>query len=368
MKKIAFLGRRSLLSDPGGDTVQLKKTKRYLELNHNLEIDIFTDFHELKNKSEQYDALHIFGMVDVAEYIDVLKYGFSKIYLSSIYVDYFPFAKSNYNFFIKLILNFLGRDGFEYIKNIMKFVLGKKKVSKQYIFRGHKGSIKKLLGSVDLILPNSNSEASRIFVDYKVKNKFYVVPNGIDIKIEKNSSKNILTEDEIIKFKDCILCVGRIEARKGQLDLINAVHGEPYKTFIIGKGAVNQPKYFNSCVQSADSNVEFIDFMPQEKLFEIFKLAKVHVLPSWFETTGLVSLEAMYFGCNIVVTKAGDTLDYFDGKAFFCEPGCSESINKSIKSAMNANKESQSTFISENFTWSLAASKTYDAYLNSRFI
>lgn len=366
--KVAFLGRRGLITDPGGDTVQLMKTKAYLESNHNVSIDVFTDCRELSDKANSYDALHVFGMVDVSEYLDVLKYGFKKIYLSTIYVDYYLFAKKNYNLIIKFFLLLLRRDGFEYIKNLIKFLLGKKKVSKQYLLIGHRRSIKKLLKSVDMILPNSNSEASRVFVDYGIKNKFYVVPNGIDVEALEEHGLYNLTNEEIVKFKDSVLCVGRIEARKGQLDLLRATKGKSYKTFLIGKGAVNQPDYVRQCKEEADMNVEFIDYMPQEKLFEIFKLAKVHVLPSWFETTGLVSLEAMYFGCNIVVTKGGDTSDYFEGKAFFCEAGHPISISNSIDLAMNTKKEPNTSYIKNNFTWSIAASRTYDAYVNSRFI
>jgi len=38
---------------------------------------------------------------------------------------------------------------------------------------------------------------------------------------------------------------------------------------------------------------------------------QVHMLPSWFETTGLSSIEAAVMHCNIVITDKGDTREYF---------------------------------------------------------
>jgi hypothetical protein len=40
-------------------------------------------------------------------------------------------------------------------------------------------------------------------------------------------------------FRDCILCVARIEGRKSQLNLVKAVRNLPYKLVLIGKPAPN---------------------------------------------------------------------------------------------------------------------------------
>jgi glycosyltransferase involved in cell wall biosynthesis len=61
----------------------------------------------------------------------------------------------------------------------------------------------------------------------------------------------------------------------------------------------------------------------------------VHVLASWFETTGLVSLEAAMMDCNVVVTKKGDTVEYFSDMAYYCEPDDINSIRNAIEKAYN---------------------------------
>ena len=48
------------------------------------------------------------------------------------------------------------------------------------------------------------------------------------------------------------------------------------------------------------------------------------------ETPGLSSLEAAAMGKNIVVTTKGDTYDYFEDYAFYCEPDDIESIKNAL--------------------------------------
>ena len=59
--------------------------------------------------------------------------------------------------------------------------------------------------------------------------------------------------------------------------------------------------------------------------------AKVNVLTSWVETPGLVSLEAAYAGCNLVVSDKGSVRDYFKNFAFYCDPSNIKNIKNTTK-------------------------------------
>jgi glycosyltransferase involved in cell wall biosynthesis len=89
----------------------------------------------------------------------------------------------------------------------------------------------------------------------------------------------------------------------------------------------------------------------------------VHVLPSWFETCGLSSLEAASMGCNIVITRKGYAAEYFQDNAFYCDPASPSSIRAAIEQAAIAplRKEFQQKIFS-HFTWQNAAAATYQAY------
>src|SRR5206468_8811792 len=139
--------------------------------------------------------------------------------------------------------------------------------------------------------------------------------------------------------------------------------GARWKLRLIGHAATNQPGYYQQCRQEAGTNVEFIDRLPQEELLAHYQKAKVHVLPSWFETTGLSSLEAAAMGCNIVITDKGDTREYFGSDAIYCDPGSPESIYRMVeKAASLPNNDSLQRKIMEQYSWDQATIRTIEAY------
>ncbi len=127
---------------------------------------------------------------------------------------------------------------------------------------------------------------------------------------------------------------------------------------IIGAAAPNQSQYYNNSRKLAAPNITFIDYLPQEELASYYQKAKVHILPSWFETCGLSSLEAAAMGCNIVITDKGYTREYFEDYAFYCDPASPESIRRAIDQAANAPYPDQlGDKILNNYTWQQAAEK-----------
>jgi len=87
------------------------------------------------------------------------------------------------------------------------------------------------------------------------------------------------------------------------------------------------------------------------------------VLASWFETAGLSSLEAAAMGCNVVITRKGDAHEYFGDEAEYCDPASPTSIREAIERAASSepNLLLQQKIYSD-FTWSKAASRTFEAY------
>ena len=89
----------------------------------------------------------------------------------------------------------------------------------------------------------------------------------------------------------------------------------------------------------------------------------MHVLPSWFETTGLSSLEAAAMGCNIVITNKGDAKEYFMEYAYYCDPESPPSILKAVEeAARNPMNTNLPDLIRKKYTWHEAAQKTLEAY------
>ena len=216
-----------------------------------------------------------------------------------------------------------------------------------------------LLEFADLLLPNSESEAERIRATFRVTTPMQVVPNGFDPRVFS------LPDPAVQRLG--VVCVARIEPHKNQLELIKALNGSGIPLTIIGDPHPHHPSYAARCRARADANVEFRGSLSQSELADVYRGAAVHVLPSWFETTGLVSLEAAACGCAVVTTSRGDAHEYFGELAVYCDPARKESVRRAVEEALAAGAPPElSARMLERFTWEHAAQATLDAYESLR--
>jgi glycosyltransferase involved in cell wall biosynthesis len=353
--KVAFISRASLFSDKGGDTIQIANTASQLRIL-GIEVDIFLA--DQKPEYARYDLLHFFNIIrpdDILPHISLSRLPFV---VSTIYVDYSEYEKRARQGLSALLFRFLSPDLIEYLKALGRFIANGVRIKSRYfLMNGQKKSIRKIIRTTQMLLPNSKSEYERLLHAYDVQKKYRIIPNGIDQTIFTPGLNNIQRDEKMI------LCVARIEGRKNQLNLIRAIKNTRYRLILIGALSTNQVDYYKQCKKEAASNVEFIDFLEQKSLLEYYQKAKVHVLPSWFETTGLSSLEAAAMGCNIVITRKGDAFEYFENDAYYCEPESPESIFQAIEQAAGSKiKEGLSSKVLNQFTWEIAAKKTMEAY------
>ncbi|MDB5023650.1 MAG: glycosyltransferase family 4 protein [Mucilaginibacter sp.] len=351
--KVAFITRSTLFTVPGGDTVQVVQTARHLE-----SLGIRTDIKLSKDEIDypQYDLLHFFNLTRPADILYHSKKAKKPFVISTILCNYTEYDQ-HHRRGVGILFGFLPPNSIEYLKTIARWVLGKDHLaSKEYLWKGQRRSIIEVLKSSAMVLPNSESEYRRIIGAYTCSLKHMVVPNGVDPYLFR---RNCAVE----KDANLVLNVARIEGIKNQLNLIRALNNTQFNLLIIGSHAPNQKAYYDECRSIAAGNITFIDHMRQEELLKYYEKAKVHILPSWFETTGLSSLEAAVMGCNIVITDKGDTREYFGNTAFYCDPGKPESILAAVEKASSSKyNESLHEMILKRFTWKQAATETLKAY------
>jgi len=351
--RVAFIARSTLYTVPGGDTVQVVQTARQLTAL-GVEVDILLSKEMIPY--EQYDLLHFFNLIRPADILYHSRMAKKPFVISTILCTYGDYYKYNRNG-LGAIFTRLPADGVEYLKTVARWVLGKDHLSSiDYLWKGQRKSIIEILGKADIILPNSESEFKRVQETYPCKVKHMIITNGINP--EKFPFNAAVEKDE-----NLVICVARIEGRKNQLNLIKALNNTRFKLVIIGAPAPNQQEYYQQCRDIAADNISFADRLPQHELLEYFQRAKVHILPSWFETTGLSSIEATVMHCNIVITNKGDTHDYFGDDAVYCDPASPESILKAVEEASVAPfNEDLLKRILNNYTWQQAAQQTLKAY------
>jgi glycosyltransferase involved in cell wall biosynthesis len=351
--KIAFITRSTLYSAPGGDTVQIEETARELG-----EMGVDTDIW-LSNQTIAYDdysLLHFFNIIRPADILYHSKKAQKPFVVSTILCNYSEYDK-HHRKGLGSLFSYLPGDSIEYLKTIARWLLGRDQMtSLAYTWKGQRNSIIEILRGAKMILPNSESEYKRIQQNYNSKAAYMVVPNGVNTTLFKNNGA-------IKKDDNLVICAARIEGIKNQINLIKALNNTRFKLLIIGAYAPNQLTYYNECRNLAADNVTFIDHVPQDELVGYYLQAKVHVLPSWFETTGLSSIEAAVMGCNIVITDKGDTREYFGDGAFYCAPGDPDSILQAVeKASMAPSNENLRQKILKQYTWEQAALQTLKAY------
>lgn len=353
--KVAFISRATLFSSPGGDTKQLELTAQYLRLL-GVEVDVFLTNQAIDYK--KYDLLHFFNIIRPADIIYHIKKSKKPYVVSTIFLDYGSYEKSARKGIISWMNKIFSEDNIEYIKAIARAIKNRERImSKEYLFLGHRRSVLYVADNASMLLPNSHNEYNRFEKKYKRKYGYHVVPNGIDANVAK------AVGEKQAKYADGILCVARIEGRKNQLNMIRSLKNSDYKVFIHGKPSPNNVSYFEECKKEATANIHFSSWLSEEELYSMYHSAKVHVLPSYFETTGLSSLEAAVMGCNIVITDRGDTRDYFGDNAWYCNPDDPKSIKAAIDAAFNAPyNEDFRKYILCHYTWEQAAVETLKAY------
>jgi glycosyltransferase involved in cell wall biosynthesis len=210
--------------------------------------------------------------------------------------------------------------------------------------------------AADLLLPNSRGEADAIRNDLAITTPVRIVPNAVDAQDFSLGTGDYLQRTDV-------LYVGRIEPHKNQLGLIEALSGTGRPLVIAGAPHPHHAAYLEKCRAAADASVRFAGSKTHSELAHLYRTARVHVLPSWFETTGLVSLEAALSGCNIVTTSRGHASEYFGDLARYCDPADPSSIRGAVEAAwVSPPSPELRQRVLERYTWAHTARTTILAY------
>lgn len=327
--KILLQNRNNFGSSVAGDSIQLIKTKEYLE-KLDLDIKISSD---TELDIETYDLIHLFNIMPIEEtfrQFQNVKRQRKKFVLSTIYWDPTEF----------LTVTGQNRTFGEWWERTMPL---RREVLKEAV----------------LILPNSKMELEIL------KNNFGRLPPALIIPNAADPLFTLAKPDRFFQkyhLQDFLLSVGRICRRKNQLMLIRAARELNLTLVLIGP--INDGLYYRECRrEAAGHKVIFIDSLTPLELSSAYAAARIHALVSWYDTPGLVSLEAALAGCNIVTTDRGSPREYFGNLAYYCDPGKRDSICQAIRDAWHGTKDHRlKELVFNNYTWEKAALKTYRAY------
>ncbi|MCT4625276.1 MAG: glycosyltransferase family 4 protein [Schleiferiaceae bacterium] len=340
--KILFLSRSTLFSQPGGDTIQVKETANALQ-----EMGIEVDIH-LKGEEiffNRYDLIHFFNLGRPADILPYLHKIMSPIIVSTIFVEY------GKGFFQHTL---------EYAKTIGRWLNGSDVYPGWlYLQMRQKNAIQLVIDRSKFLVTSTSTEAQRIQKNWKTNQAPRMVPLGL--------SESFINNTKPEGKREGFLVVGRIEKLKNQKMAIQASNDLELKLKIIGQAAKNQSSYFEECQKLANSQVEFLPYLETADLIEEYQKAETLIMPSHFETFGLVALEAWSQGCKLILSNKIESKSFFEDKALFFDPENLNSLTDAIEKSKDLPNINPDQDLLKKHSWKQSAKALVRLYESSVF-
>ena len=188
-----------------------------------------------------------------------------------------------------------------------------------------------IAAAADRIVVASRHELHLLTTLYAAdESRISVVPCGVDLErfypMDKEQARRAL---ELRDGDRIILFVGRIEPLKGIDILISAAaqlhEDENFRVLIVGGDGRAEAELATLRALAErldiDHHISFVGAVPHEDLPTYYNAADVCVVPSYYESFGLVAVEAMACGVPVVASRVGGlTSTISDGETGYLIP------------------------------------------------
>ena len=220
-----------------------------------------------------------------------------------------------------------------------------------------------LLRLADAILPNSAAEGEQLVRWFGADpERIRPVPNGVE---ERFARADPSAFHALHGPGDFVLYVGRIEPRTNVLGLIDGVRATGLPLVVLGDALPGYEGYADDCRAAGDGFTRWLPRVDHDDpiLESAYAAARVLALPSWFETPGLVALEAALAGTAVVVTPHGCTREYFGDRVGYARPDRPSEIARALADAWSGGPDAGlSAHVGRHYPWSEVARRTAEAY------
>ncbi len=218
------------------------------------------------------------------------------------------------------------------------------------------------------IITPSNSVKDEVSKLLKIgKNKIKVIYEGFDTLINSKEKFN--------KSEKYFLYVGNAYPHKNLNFLINAFArfniDKNFKLLLVGNDNYFYSKLKKYVINEKIINVEFLGFVDDKKLAELYKNSLALIIPSLSEGFGLPAIEAMSLGTPVICSKIKVFEDICNDVPFYFNPkdeiSLLNELEKFIKTPKSILEEKikKGLTLTKKLSWEKMAKETLKIYENS---
>ncbi len=175
-----------------------------------------------------------------------------------------------------------------------------------------------------------------------VRQKMRLSPLGIDADLYGQR----FSEAQLAGFREryglepgYVSQVARIEEKKNQLAVIQALYDDPVPLVFVGKDspyyAVDYPGRCRE-LGGRRGRVKFLGWLPEAELPLLYAAGAAHIMASWVELPGLSSLEAGASGSRVISTEIAPLRELLGDAVWCCDPYDRTSIRAATLGALAA--------------------------------
>ncbi len=205
-----------------------------------------------------------------------------------------------------------------------------------------------------------------------------LAPCGVDLTKFRPMDQKEVRRKLGLNGEKLLLYVGRVEPLKG-LDLLvetaaqMEAEGENVRMMVVGGGGPGEPETDRvrrlAEERHVDDLIEFVGRVDHDELPLYYNAADVCVVPSYYESFGLVALESMACGTPVVATRVGGlpTLVHHGHTGYLKSWRCPEAFANSVEMIISSERLQESLGTAarrraEMMSWPNVASMISDEY------
>lgn len=234
------------------------------------------------------------------------------------------------------------------------------------------------MADADAIIVSTEQERSDISRLYGTKPaKINVLPAGVDLELFRPADKSDARRSLGLPDRSVVLSVGRVEPLKGFDILLMAMASLDERSdttvVIVGGDEESSPEIerLRTLTQTLglEDSVIFTRAVSQDRLSMYYNAADVFVMPSYYESFGLVALEAMSCGVPVIASRVSGPRSFVKSgvTGYLIDRRCPEPFaqrldvllhNPTLRESMGRAARSDA----EKMGWDMVGRRTLDVY------